>query len=288
MYRGKIGFGGELSLGEILVYSIKIYRCGFIKIFIPYLILGVILGILNYWAVSTLPPFPMMDFTASEALFDWLLSLSKVLLVVGVVGWILTVIIQGYTVGYSSTLLTGEDLKSGEIIRRIVRKTPRLLAASLIANLLIGIGLLLLIVPGIIFAVMFSLIVPVIVLEDGKILESLSRSRRLVSRRWGKTLALIAVLVAAISTSEILGSLIAIAFEPIGYLASIAITATVEPIYPVAVVCLYYSMKAKEASEREESREATPRPIPARYCIECGEPLSPIAVYCPRCGTRQP
>ncbi|MGC8850261.1 MAG: zinc-ribbon domain-containing protein [Candidatus Bathyarchaeia archaeon] len=31
-----------------------------------------------------------------------------------------------------------------------------------------------------------------------------------------------------------------------------------------------------------------PKPVPARYCIECGEPLSPIAVYCPRCGTRQP
>ncbi|MEM2122096.1 MAG: hypothetical protein QXE79_00495 [Candidatus Bathyarchaeia archaeon] len=284
----KIGFRGELSLGELLIYSLKTYRLGFLKLFIPYLILGTIFGALNYWAISTLPPFPMMDFTGTGALLDWLLSLSKIILIIGLTGWIFTVMVQGYSIGYSSTLLKGEELKTWDIVEQGIRKTPRLLAASFIANLLIGIGLMLLIIPGVIFAVMFSLIIPVIVLEDGRILESLSRSRRLVSKRWGKTLLLLIILVAAISASEILGSLIAIAFDPIGYLVSVVITAVVEPLYPVAMTCLYYSMKAKEAVEVEGVKEVTSKPIPVKYCIECGDPLNPIAVYCPRCGIRQP
>ncbi|MEM3677169.1 MAG: zinc ribbon domain-containing protein [Candidatus Bathyarchaeia archaeon] len=286
MIPGNIRFRGELSLWEVLEYSFRVYRRGFVNLFTPYLILGAAFAALNHWALSTLPPFPMMDLTGSGALLDWLLSLSKVILVIGVVGWILTVVIQGYSVGYSSTLLAGETLKARELAGRAIRRAPRLLAASFTANLLIGIGLILLIVPGVIFAVMFSLIIPVIMLEDRGAFESLSDSRRLVSKRWGKTLTLLIILVAAISASEILGGMIAVAFEPMGYIISVVITAIVEPIYPVAVTCLYYSMKAKEAAREEP--EMRPKPVPAKYCIECGEPLSPIAVYCPRCGTRQP
>lgn len=280
--------GRELSLEEILSSSIGIYRRGFINLFIPYLILGAIYGALNYWAISALPPFPVMDIMGSEALTDWLIRLSTIILIVGLIGWILNVIVQGYSVKYSSTLITDEALNVKEIAKQAIRKTPQLIAASLIVNLLIGIGLLLFIIPGIILAVMFSLIMPVIILEDKGVLESLNRSRRLVSKRWSKTLILLIILVAAILATEILGSMAAVASAPVGYIISITATAIIEPIYPVAITCLYYSMKAKEISEERRPKETKPKPVPTKYCIECGSPLSLIAVYCPHCGTRQP
>lgn len=290
MVSEKIRFhiGRELSLEEILSYSIRIYRRSFVNLFVPYLILGAVYGALNYWAISALPPSPIMDIIGPEALIDWIIHLSTIILIVGLIGWILNVMVQGYSVKYSSTLITEETLRVKEAAGQAIRKLPKLIAASLIANLLIGVGLLLFIVPGVILAVMFSLIIPVITLEDRKVLEGLSRSKRLVSKRWGKTLLLLLTLVAVILTTEILGSMIAVALDPVGYAISIIATAIVEPIYPVAITCLYYSMKAKESAKEGKPKEMRPRALPVKYCIECGSTLSPIAVYCPRCGARQP
>ena len=50
-------------------------------------------------------------------------------------------------------------------------------------------GLIALIVPGIILAIVFSLALPVLLIEKKGVLESMGRSHALVGHRWLKTFA---------------------------------------------------------------------------------------------------
>ena len=110
--------------------------------------------------------------------------------------------------------------------------------------------MLLFVVPGIIIAIMFSLILPTIIVEQKGIFESLGRSKKLVSKRWLKTFALLLILgiIALIvngGATVLAGPLSAI--HPIvNSLITSIIAAFVSPIYPIAITYLYYSMVARE------------------------------------------
>lgn len=92
----------------------------------------------------------------------------------------------------------GESLMSGVIIYAVVgylsrgtfpalseayawgfRRWGKVFACSLLFRLVIMVGFAMLIVPGIIFSLMFALVVPVVVVEDAPVLESFTRSRDL-------------------------------------------------------------------------------------------------------------
>ena len=73
-------------------------------------------------------------------------------------------------------------------------KVLYLLAASIVTVTLMVLGFIALIIPGIIVAIIFSLVNPAIMLEGKGILGSLSRSRVLVRNRWLKTIVLFLVI----------------------------------------------------------------------------------------------
>ncbi len=72
-----------------------------------------------------------------------------------------------------------------------------LLASGLIGSLFVFIGLLLLVIPAILFIVMSLMFLPAVMLENESAISSLTRSRHLVARRWGKvfTVALVALII---------------------------------------------------------------------------------------------
>lgn len=108
-------------------------------------------------------------------------------------------------------------------------------------------GFIALIIPGIILALMFSLVNPVIMFEGTGILESLSRSRVLVSKRWLKTFGL--VLVLGIIVAAVNGVVVVIT-SPLGFVSPLVsgiLTAFITPIFAIAITLYYYSMKARTA-----------------------------------------
>ena len=72
------------------------------------------------------------------------------------------------------------DLSVGETFRSVGDRVAPVAGASVLAGIAIAIGLLLLIVPGLILLTIWSLIVPVIVLERVGALASFGRSQQLV------------------------------------------------------------------------------------------------------------
>jgi len=95
---------------------------------------------------------------------------------------------------------------------------------------------------------MFSLVVPAIMIEQKGVFESLGRSRKLVSNRWGKTFILLLLVgIIILVVSGVTGALTT-PFGLVGSIVSNLITTLVIPILPIATTLLYYSMAARETS----------------------------------------
>ena len=78
-----------------------------------------------------------------------------------------------------------------------------MLGVAFITGLIVILSIICLVVPGVIFAIMFSITVPVIMIEYVGVMESLSRSRKLVSNRWKRVFAvllLVLLIQAAVSS----------------------------------------------------------------------------------------
>jgi hypothetical protein len=73
------------------------------------------------------------------------------------------------------------DLSLGQTFSRAQEHIGRVAIAGILAGLAIAVGLLLLIVPGLYLMTIWSLLIPVIVLERRAVMEAFGRSRELVS-----------------------------------------------------------------------------------------------------------
>jgi hypothetical protein len=80
---------------------------------------------------------------------------------------------------------SGNAVTYGSAMSVAVRKWFVLFATRFISGIIIAVGLVLLIVPGIYFALRYALIDPAVVVENRRIFDSLERSSRLTAgRRW--------------------------------------------------------------------------------------------------------
>jgi len=282
----------ELSIGEIINQSFNLYSVRFVYFFIPFLFAGLMNGTFNMVVYTYFPlPQPPFEYTSPEELMSWLGSFIAAVIVVaaliGIVGWIVTTIINGVAIKYSSDLLEKGDANLFEGLNFTVTRLVSLLVVGVITGVLIIIGLICLIVPGIIIAIMFALVTPAIIIERVGALESLERSRRLVSHRWGKTFVVFLLI------SIIFGIISALAntvLSPLGPASSIItnlIEALIQPVLPIALTFLYYSMTAKEA-QLAPTPSVPPAPVPTttplKFCSQCGYQIPFEAKFCPHCG----
>lgn len=251
----------ELSIESILSLTFNLYRSKFLQFFLPFLISGIITGIFTYVITSAFPipepPAIPASPTATfyyETLLPWFFALiSAVIMIVvlsALVLWIVGTTVSGIEVKNASDQIEKGTSNLGASLNYTISKLPSLLAAQFIAGILIAIGLLFFIVPGIIVAIMFSLVIPTIIVEQRGILESLGRSKKLVSNRWGKTFLLILILgiIAGIVSgiANVLTLPLGTIHPIVNSLIANIIVAFVSPIYPIAITYLYYAMVARE------------------------------------------
>src|SRR5207237_1179714 len=85
------------------------------------------------------------------------------------------------------------DRSVGETYRAVQPRLPGVIAAGVVAAIAIGIGFLLLIVPGLFLLTIWSMLVPVIVLEGLSAGDSFTRSREIVRGNGWSVFGLIVV-----------------------------------------------------------------------------------------------
>ncbi|KPK76053.1 MAG: hypothetical protein AMJ79_08485 [Phycisphaerae bacterium SM23_30] len=80
----------------------------------------------------------------------------------------------------------GREVNVGEAYRFVLPKLLTIIGASIIVNIVVGFGFLLLVVPGVIFMLWFALTNQAIVIEDLKAFKGMGRSKELASGNLGK------------------------------------------------------------------------------------------------------
>lgn len=97
---------------------------------------------------------------------------------------VLATFFQGMVVGFvrdvEAGMPAGTEPSVGALFRAVSPVAGPLLLVSMLAGLGVGVGLLLLIVPGLLLLTMWAVVAPVVVLERTGVLEAFGRSRELV------------------------------------------------------------------------------------------------------------
>jgi len=87
----------------------------------------------------------------------------------------------------------GEDFTVNDVWREAMKNFWRLLGASIVVGLVVGIGFVLCIIPGIYLGVALSIIFCILVFEEKNFSESFSRSLKLINTNWWFTFGVVIV-----------------------------------------------------------------------------------------------
>src|SRR5574341_3898 len=140
--------------------------------------------------------------------------------------------------------LGGRRASFGEMVARGVRRTGPIVVAGALATLAASLGLVLLIVPGIILSLMFSLVVPVVIVERLSPPKVLGRSRALTKgHRWALLTVLAIVYMAAMVPAVVAGA----AGAGVPYLSTLlgsVLNTVVGPLLVVAPAVAYHDLRA--------------------------------------------
>jgi hypothetical protein len=169
---GIVGGAARFSVGGVLAGSLSLL----LRNFVPFMLITILLSIpsflIGYWEYSR-PGDP-------EALYNPISLLS------GLVSLLTTALTQSALTYGTLQDLRGQRAGIGDCIARGLASAPRVAIAAILWSVIVGIGTLLLIVPGIFLAVMLWVYVPAIVVEGAGVTASLGRSRDLTrGHRWG-------------------------------------------------------------------------------------------------------
>jgi len=152
----------------------------------------------------------------------------------------------------------GNEITVGEAYRFVWPKFLTLIGAGILIVLAVYAGLLLLIVPGIIFGLWYTLTTPAIVVENLKARKGMSRSKALVSGNLGKVFSvgfLIIVISWVVSipfgfAGGFLGSILfsnnMMLMTFVNQLASVIGQILIVPIGATAYILLYYDLRIRK------------------------------------------
>ena len=283
----------DLSATEIISMSFNLYLSKFMYFFLPFFFSNLVNNAVRYALEVLIFPqsLPEIGTDIQSFIIDSLPYLLAFFVFSMLTWWVISTIVNGVAVEYVNSILEGENLDVERTILFLVYNIRTLSAAGLITGVLTVLGLLCFVVPGFMIAVAFALVVPVMVIERRGALESLGRSRRLVGKGWVKALTIVAVTSLLIIVAGVLGEALSLATYHLREILLTVLIALVQPVQPIALTYLYYSMRVKEESAITPTVPAAPKPepeVPAeaypRFCYLCGQELPLDAIFCPRCG----
>jgi hypothetical protein len=221
--------------------------------FLPFLIQNLIAGILAIPILSHVAKISEIDFRGPpdvvwNQLRSFFLTFLLLLFLSTVISWIIGSLTMGISVKAASNVVEKDKTSLKESFNSTIPKLPSILLASFITGIATFAGFLALIVPGIILQILFYLVIPILIVEDIGVLESLSRSMKLVNSRWLKTFVL--SLIVGLITGAV--SVVATFATPLGIyrvLIGNVIAAFAYPLVPISTTIYYYSMRAKEEKQ---------------------------------------
>ncbi len=287
------GIRRELSLGDVISKTFELYRRDFTKYFVLFAVVGVIIGIVTTLARQAFPLPTLPSNPTPQQVSNWFPSFlgALVLLIalISIVTVVFSPIAQGTAIKLASEQIEKGHAEIGTSVRFAVSKLLWIWALSIVVGIVVILGFIALIVPGIILAIMFSLAFPVLLIENKGVLESMGRSRELVSHRWLKTFATFLVLGIVTIVASAIVSAISGLVGVAGPVVDGLLSAFYQPLFPILLTVYYYSNLARISplpADQMSTGPTTMAQAGMRFCPTCGTQLVSSATSCFQCGAR--
>jgi hypothetical protein len=143
------------------------------------------------------------------------------------------------------------DLSIGQTLGRVRPRLGTLAVAGLIAAVAVGIGLLLLIVPGLYLLTIWLVIVPAIMLENRGVTDSFGRSQELVRGYGWSVFGVIVLTFLILIGVDIVFSIVRSAFHSqwAGLAVNVVAESVTAPFLALAWTTTYYELRELEGAE---------------------------------------
>ena len=289
------GIARELSLSEVFSKTFEIFRQGFKKYFVLFVVVEAIIGVVTAIAQKAFILPTLSSNPTPEQLFSWLPAFFGALIplvaMIGIVSVIFFPIAQGSAIKLASEQIENKETQLGALVRYAASKLLSIWALNLIFGVIVILGFIALVIPGIILAIMYALSFPILLLEDKGILESMGRSRELVRHRWLKTFGTFFIFAIIVAIASGIVSALSGPFGIASPVVSGILSAFYQPLFPILLVVYYYSNCARVSlgpASQTQPAPTTTTQAGMRFCINCGTQMPYPARFCPNCGAKQP
>lgn len=239
--------------------------------------------------VLLVPQVIVLVFSILEDLSKAAAAVSLTTLIFILAELILTVIVSGAYPTMVKAAMEGQPVPLTRALGHAARRFFVLVAAAILVGLVIVLGTIALVIPGIIFACWFAYTIPVIMIENRGPLAGMSGSRAFArDKKWSTFLLFLAIFGVAI-----VGGIIAVAAGSVAgsLAASVAESVVGWPIQAWASVIFAYTyLKYGPSSTPLPSVSEIPSPPPSwlqptsGLCSSCGTSNSPGSKFCMSCG----
>ncbi len=251
-----------MSIGQILDRAFRLYRANFVRFLTIVAVIQVPVALISMiimlWVQSSART--VVETSSNGPQFN---STVIIATVVGGIVFALAVILAQFLSNAAliknvSASYTGGDVSVGQAYRLVLPRLLTIVLASILVTILVGLGLILLVVPGIIFMFWFTLTTQCIVVENISATRGMKRSKQLVKGNLGKVfgLSFVVALITYVATFLFtsVGRLICAALTEeqvmartvINQVFSTAANILVMPISAAAMILLYYDFRIRK------------------------------------------
>lgn len=213
-------------------------------------------------------------------------------LLVAALATIATYWFQGMVVEAAEDILDGRrDHTVGSLLRSVTPVLGALIVVGILAGIAIGIGLLLLIVPGLFLLTIWAVLAPVVVLEKKSAFEAFGRSRELVKGHGWQVFGVIVVLfllqfiVSAVIQAIANG--VSDSFAAFA-VSDLIVRLLVAPLSALAAAVLYFELRGRKEGAGADADALTAPATATSPTSPTGGPPPPPAPEAPRGSPQAP
>jgi len=193
--------------------------------------------------IGVLLPAALVVF-AVDAIASWVFDEGLLTLVAVVVSLVLATLYNGMVVQLVRDVQDGRrDNTVGELFGSVSPVLLPLIAVSILAGIGIGIGFLLLIVPGLYLLTFWALVAPVTVIERPGVFEAFGRSTQLVRGHGWAVFGTVVLVFLLVVAASIAAALIGLALGDVGgAILSWLFNALTQPVAALTASVLYFTL----------------------------------------------
>ena len=239
------------TLGEILSEAFRIYKENAAKLIVIVAVVVVPLSFISALLVHFVgePTLHRVKILGQPATIEYSRSLGVTilaLLIAAAIGVIIWAILQAAMLRGAAQATIGDPVDVEASYRWGLSRFGSVLLVAFLVGIVVGVGFILLIIPGIIFLVFLSVSEPTLIVENRRGTEALKRSWDLVRGHFWH--ALVVILIAAILTGIVQGILTAIGGHNwfVRWIFSAIAQVLTSPFTALVTVLLYLDLRARK------------------------------------------